>query len=318
MKIPYAAPDTGNTVLARLKLVAAKWKKKQLSLPVFMEIQPDASYEDWKTQLGELSRRFKNQANKPGNREAVDVCIFLESQFKDVEGWGGLLNQLGRLQIEARVEQLAEASSPPELLRQHFNVLAHEVREFVGAPNAERVVEDVFEEKGISVPEPEEATDEEETPPDEDYADDEAEVHSESEEDAQDEPKNVWATLGKLFVNGAVQALKTRAEMTRQQMATDMESLRQTVNVAGTWWSEEGACLSFAQRGIQVQLQGQALNQAVTGQGVVRGRQVELLVWLLSQRTRLRVLLDVAQDGQMMRGTAQDDFGHAIPVALQR
>jgi hypothetical protein len=121
-----------------------------------------------------------------------------------------------------------------------------------------------------------------------------------------------------MFLTGAVEALKTRAAATRQQMAADLDALRQTAEVAGTWWGEQGACLSFVQRGVQVQVQGQALNQAVSGQGIVRGRQVELLVWLMAEGTRMRVLLDVSPDGRAMRGTAQGAFGRSLAVALQR
>jgi hypothetical protein len=314
MSTVYAEPGIARTALDRLKEVAAKWKRKQLFLPAFLEIDPAATHEEWRSRLGERSRRFRNQAQKPGHRQAVDLCIFLEKHFKDDGSWRGLLNQLGRLHVEGRIEQLAEGSPAPDLVRQSFNVFAHEVRTLVGAPDAEALVRDLFEANGLDLTEPEPE------PEPEPAADDRFEPEAEPEPELQTtgKPTSPWAAFGNLLLTGAVEVLKARAAVARHQIASDVETFKQTAQIAGTWWGEEGACLSFAQRGAQVMLQGQAMNQGVSGQGIVRGRQVELVALLLPQRARMSVLLDVSPDGSTMRGTARDDYGRTMPVNLRR
>jgi hypothetical protein len=97
-----------------------------------------------------------------------------------------------------------------------------------------------------------------------------------------------------------------------------MELLKETVNVQGTWMTGDGGFLSFQQRGTALQVQGQAMRQHINGQGVVRGRQLELVVVLMPQYARLMALLEVSPDGRVMRGTARDDYGQTIPVLLRR
>jgi hypothetical protein len=316
MSTVYAEPGLARTALDRLKDVAAKWKKKQLHLPAFLEIDSSATHDEWRARLGERSRRFRNQAQKAGQRQSVDLCIFLETHFKDEESWRGLLNQLGRLHVEGRVEQLAEAAPAPDLVRQSFNVLAHEAGALVGAPDAEAVIRDLFDAHGLEATEPQP---EPEAPPAEETPEPEPEREPDPEPDEPaGRPSSPWAAFGNLLLTGAVEVLKARAAVARHQIASDVETFKQTVQIAGTWWGEEGACLSFAQRGVQVMLQGQAMGQGVSGQGIVRGRQVELMAWLLPQRARMSVLLDVSPDGSTMRGTARDDHGRTMPVNLRR
>ena len=210
---------------------------------------------------------------------------------------------------------VTEASPAPDLVRQTFNVLAHEAGTLVGAPDAEAVVRDLFEAHGLEVTEPKtEASPAEETP----EPDPDPEPEPEPELQTTGKATSPWAAFGNLLLTGAVEVLKARAAVARHQIASDVETFKQTVQIAGTWWGEEGACLSFAQRGVQVMLQGQAMGQGVSGQGMVRGRQVELIAWLLPQRARMSVLLDVSPDGSTMRGTARDDYGRTMPVNLRR
>lgn len=325
MSTAYADVSIGKAALGHLKGVAAKWKKKQLSLPAFLGVAAAASHEEWKERLAEVSRRWRNQGAKPGHREAVDLCTFLETHFRDERKWRGLLNQVGRLHIEVRVEQLAEGSSPADVLRLSVKVIAHEAAAFAGAPDAEAVVRDLFKEKGLEVPAAEADAKSKGADEDDDGDDDQSPAESDTgPASSSGEPGNgdggasVWATLGNLFLNGAVEALKARAEVARHQIAADVEAFKQTPNVAGNWWGEQGARLSFSQRGVQVQVQGQAMNQAVSGDGVIRGRHLELHVWMMPQQVRLSVLLDVTPDGGMMRGTARDDSGRTTAVNLRR
>jgi hypothetical protein len=317
MAIPYADPHTAKTMLADLKVIAAKWKKKHLSLLEVLEVAPDAPREDWKSRLAEVSRRFKNQATKPGHAEAVKLCTLLENEFKTEEGWRGLLNQHGRLLIEARVELLAQPGSrpSPDLLRQQFIVLVHDVRSGAGTPDADAVVGDLFQQHGLPLPGLEQKP---RPQPDRTPEPDEPKPPPpEPPDQGQDQDGRVggfWPAV----IGLVDKYVRSRINTIQERQASEMELLKETVNVQGTWMTGDGGFLSFLQRGTALQVQGQAMRQHINGQGVVRGRQLELVVVLMPQYVRLLALLDVSPDGRMMRGTARDDYGQTIPVMLRR
>jgi hypothetical protein len=362
MDIPYASLDAGRSILVDLQVVASKWKQReQLFLPNFLEVDPGTPYATWMTQVKNSSRHFRNNPSKPGSDEAAQLCKKLAREFKDLTSWRGLLNRLGWLHIDMDVKRFSKSTADADLVDKYFQVLEHEIRTLVGTPDYKEVVQAVFNQYGVSVSTEQPSVDEEyedrvPVPPRPDEAEtawsdrdetDRTDRSDEDETEARDNestatvsaPSSFWGMVGRMAVEVGKEIIKKKLEEATQKAEQEREILRQTPNIAGSWWSGAGARLRIRQRGVHLEIEGHAPQGAIMGQGVMRGRQAELWLILVSQmpmlpqmltlrqmqmpmpmqpQVRLSLSLDVTPDGQAMEGVMHDPHRQQTPVTLYR
>jgi len=309
MSIAYATPERAREVVGLLKGVQAKLKKKeQVHLPAFLNVDGDAPYKVWLTKFKEVKKRAVNT----GQDAVAKLCVPLEHEFKSEPTWRGLLNSLGRLQIEEDVAQLAATKHDLRMRSTFFAYSVDQLQVLVGSPDAAAVVSDVFKSKNLEVPTqqaPPEPTPAPEPGPSRELATIPPEIDVEEQEPVTASgPKSFWQALGGLLVSVAAERIQ----------AAVAES-RQTADIQGSWRGvQAGTMMSIAQRGNYIEAQGNASRQSFVGQGTIRGRKVELVVSVLPFYQRQQVLLEVSPDGSRMFGTARDDFGRTIPIDLRK
>jgi hypothetical protein len=306
MAIPYATADRARAVNDDLKRVAAKLKRReQLHLPAFLDVPADAPFSEWDSQFKKMKSKFINT----GPDVAAQLCGSLEPEFKEEPTWRGLLNALGKAHVDEEVKLMADSCQGPEVLLPFFKACVLKVRFFVGSPDADAVVQDVFTERRLEVP-----VEEPNGRPD-------PEPDLEPERDKEPSNKSGSVPFWRQVVGSVFRKIAENAPSIIDRIAQNAPTIidrmarNKPVDVRGTW-KGRAAILSIAQRGAHIEVQGAVQNQSFAGQGTVRGRTVEMDVFLMPVGEQLHVILEVSPNGAGMTGTASDGSGRSTPVQL--
>jgi hypothetical protein len=136
MDVVYGSDQVAREVTTWLRAVAVELKTDdQLHLPDFLDVNPRAEYEEWRDRLAQKRTSINNAPEGTADGQ-VELCRTLTKEFKAKKDWRGLLNRLGRMQIEAAVAGLARRKPGADVLRNAHATHVHTLEFVVGAPDA--------------------------------------------------------------------------------------------------------------------------------------------------------------------------------------
>ncbi len=340
MDVVYGSNEVAKEVTTWLRQVAVELKSAdQLHLPDFLDVNPRAQYEEWRDKLAQKRSKIKNADE--GTADAQEqLCQTLTKEFKAKKDWRGLLNRLGRMQIEAAVAGLARRKPGPDILRSAYATHLHMLEFIVGAPDAAKVVGDVFREKNLKIPrEPEPVSRDTEMPDQRPKPASQPKpkpapalppvaaleptprpVVSKPVVETEAPPQgggSFWGRLGGALVSAFAEHLDRRMDELKDAAENEQRLVAQTPNISGEWYSPNGGVFSFSQLGSAVRVQGSAPGISLEGRGQIRGKSVQVEGFSLGSGP-FRAGLAVSADGNRMSGQIVDSFGRAAPVELHR
>jgi hypothetical protein len=328
MDLVYAPAEIAKGVTGWLKQVAVEVKSPdQLHLPDFLDVNPRGDHDEWNEKLARARSRIANATEGTADAQ-VKLCQTLTVEFKTKKAWRGLLNRLGRMQIEAAVADLARRKPGADILRSAHATHVHTLEFVVGSPDARKIVEEVFREKNLNTeaarprpePAPPPAPKPKPAPPSTGLIPKPRPVVAETavvKEGSGQGGGTFWSRLGGILVEAVAERLDRRMDELNDAAESARRLDAQTPSVAGEWYAPNGGVFTFSQVGSQVSVHGAAAGVSLSGRGQIRGKSIQIHGLSLGGGP-FQAGLAVSADGKTMSGQVVDGLGRSSPVQLRR
>lgn len=335
MDITYASERAAQEVTNSLRAVALELKTgDQLHLPDFLDVDPRTPYAQWNQTLTRKRTKIKNAPEGTANAQEK-LCQTLTIEFKEQAGWRGLLNRLGRMHVETAIADLARRKSGADILQSAFATHVHTLECVVGAPDARRIVEDLFRSKALKVPRaPDAASKPRETaiaappkprtprptPAPQPVFLEATPVRPVRETPAPQPAQTTgsfWGRLGGVLLEALGEQLDRKVNEISDSFEQERRVADETPNIAGDWHAPTGGTFTFSQRGLHVSVQGFSAGVPLTASGQIRGQGIQVQGFSPAGGA-FRASLTVSADGRTMTGQLVDGYGRPSPVQLHR